>query len=128
MTLMMWEQFDNTVIIKRILIKNFTLIITGQMCVVIFTQGIYANSMILDMIYEVFISVVALKMKWCKVVFKIFKYKLGPSPNMHLMFFVVLNEKLEKEAIFSSKYCFERNCTGSSYNIAEKLMYLIIRE
>ena len=56
---MMWEQFDNTVIMKRILIKNFTLIITGQMCVVIFTQGIYANSMILDMIYEVFILVVA---------------------------------------------------------------------
>ena len=32
--ILLWDQLDNTVTIKRILSKYFTLIITGQPCVV----------------------------------------------------------------------------------------------
>ena len=32
--ILLWDQLDNTVTIKRILLKYFTLIITGQPCVV----------------------------------------------------------------------------------------------
>ena len=66
--ILLWDQLDNTVTIKRILSKYFTLIITGQLCVVNFKQGIYVT----------YFS--NCPKNWNGIiVFKIFKYKLGSS-------------------------------------------------
>lgn len=103
--ILLWDQFNNVLVIKRISLKHFTLIINQHQWVV----NLYMRY------FKLLIVTVAWKMKRCNCFQNIqVNIKLCSEyiPLHHWCFLVVSKIKMGKAAIFSSINSFEFNCRG----------------